>query len=286
MSQHLAVELLSSYADKEVTPAELRMIEGHLSDCTECRHTLSGLRAVAASVRRLESVAPPPTLSAAVERRVRLAALEEPRGVRLEEGLRRWLGQPVLAPAFAIVLALGAILYLFALGVSEHGRTTTRVIVASAPEEEDRESLGMSKIEPSSPERRDQAKAVPTAEAAAVDTAGAVEQDPRRGARSRVGSGRRTAVAAEPTPSALMEASFADGETETRSLAGREFVKEADVWIEVGLEGQAAAELIDLRTESTDLDDELAAFRSLERVRLRVDDRVVEIIYPAPEPQG
>ncbi|MCP4200673.1 MAG: hypothetical protein GY769_01910 [bacterium] len=286
MSQHLAVELLSSYADKEVTPAELRMVEGHLSDCTECRHRLSGLRAIAAGVRRLESVAPPPTLSAAVERRVRLAALEEPRGFRLEEGLRRWLGQPVLAPVFAIVLALGAILYLFALGVSEHGRTTTRVIVASAPEEEDRETLGVPEIEQSSPGRRDQAKAVPMAEAAAVDTAGSIEQDRRGGVRSRAEAGQRTAVAAEPTPAALMEASFADGETETRSLSGRVFVKEADVWIEVGLEGQAAAELIDLRAETTDLDGELAAFRSLERVRLRVDDRIVEVMYPAPKPQG
>lgn len=349
MSQHLAVELLSSYVDEEVTPAQLRLVEDHLSACTECRRTLSGLRAVAASVRRLETVAPPPTLSAAVERRVRLATLEKPRGFGFEEGLRRWLGQPVLAPAFAVVLALGAILYLFALGVSERGQTTTRVVVASVPDEEDKGSseerrrfeadfeasapemistgrsseparpgaaelprtVGSKTVaaaEPTSPasdtpegaatERRDvllrklsakleevEAETAPTEQALLADAVRASEQDSQIGVGRRTAARQRTAVPAEPTIRAMTEESFTNEAPETRDIAGRQFVKEAGVWVEIGLEGLTAPELVDLRLASAALDAEWAAFRDLGRVRLRVDDRIVEVIYPAAEAQ-
>ncbi len=48
MSQHMAVELLSSYLDEEVTQAQLRLVEDHLSACSECRGTLAGLSSIAA----------------------------------------------------------------------------------------------------------------------------------------------------------------------------------------------------------------------------------------------
>ena len=127
MSSHLAIELLSSYLDEEVTTRQLRLVEDHLDDCAECRSTLEGLRSVAQSVRRLESVAPPSTLGVATERRLRIAALEEARGLDIERSLGRWLKQPVLAPVFAIVLALAAILYLFAYGVARRGESPRSV---------------------------------------------------------------------------------------------------------------------------------------------------------------
>jgi len=240
MSRHLAVKLLSSYMDEEVTPAQLRLVEGHLSACTDCRRAIAGLRAVAAGVRRLEAAAPPPTLSAAVERRVRLASREEPGRFRLEDGLKRWVGQPVLAPAFAIILALGAILYLFAFGVSRSGPHTTRLVVAAAPVDEDTHSL-------------------------------------EKPAEFRTDS----EVPAPKTDLDPLGAAVGSATSEVRELAGRRFVQKDGIWVEVGLEGEPALEVLDLRLDSVRLEVELSAFRDLGRVRLRIDDRVVEVIYAA-----
>lgn len=392
MSGHLAVELLSCYMDEETTPAQLRLVEGHLNDCTDCRQTLAGLRAVAAGVRRLEAVAPPPALAAAVERRVRLASLEQPSSFRLEESLRRWTGQPVLAPAFAIVMALGSILYLFAFGVEKGGRATTRLVVAAAPSEQESDSLGrrnelrteseapasktnldrlravegsakpeakespvsVGERTPTAPELVLPASAVPTtvASASPVASAGAGEgrpadqrQEPTsaleeilaentenaesaesadatdRPARVEAAESSAAAAAAEvagssaaadgvlvverpalvqPEWKALQEDAEAEGDqigkaVPGRWLAGRTFVKEADVWVEVGLEGEPASEVVDLRSGpiglsassgSGGLEGELGAFRDLERVRLRVDGRVVEVIYPEARPEA
>ncbi len=352
MSRHLAIELLSSYMDEEVTPAQLRLVEGHLSDCNDCRSTLAGLRAVAAGVRRLEAVAPPPTLSPAVERRARLASLEEPGWFRLEDGLKRWAGQPVLAPAFAIILALGAILYLFAFGVSKGGRHTTRLVVATAPSEEGTDSLGKhnelradseapaseaiptdrdpvrpartravsdlpataaqaagqavdgrqelnSKLEPVLPEVAARAEFTQIAESSESATSARVppvgaDRLPRSSEKeSPAGTGARGEVrglaamqleSVSPVPG-IAKASSGDGASEVRELAGRTFVREEGIWVEVGLQGEPVVEILDLRLDSTRLGIELSAFRGLERVRLRVDDRVVEVIYPEAAPR-
>lgn len=338
MSRHLAVELLSSYMDEEVTPAQLRLVEGHLSACTDCRRTLAGLRAVVAGVRRLEAVAPPPALSAAVERRVRLASREESGRFRLEDGLKRWAGQPVLAPAFAIVLALGAILYLFAFGVSRSGRHTTRLVVATAPSEENTDSLGKDnqfRADSEAPAAKlpstSEAKSPPVSESIAPDrepvraartrsvsdllakaatVAQAAEQvadrrqelnskvepvspevvepaEPTRvaGLRREVRSPAATELENVPAVSEMAEVSLGNGASEVRELAGRTFVREGGIWVEVGLEGEPAAEVLDLHLVSVRLEVELSVFRDLGRVRLRIDDRVVEVIYGEAAPR-
>jgi hypothetical protein len=334
MNRHLAVEILSSYMDEEITPAQLRLVEDHLGDCTECRRTLAGLRAVAANVGRLEAVAPPATLSAAVERRVRFAIADESRGFRLEDGLRRWLGQPVLAPAFATVLALAAILYLFAFGVSKGGRHNTRVLVASAPSEEGKESSMKTRDSAADQEVRASESVAPMVPAGPVgktdlDSLGAVREPqatgedvparPRLDGRTQLAEklrsiegdakveesvvadaavlneqdekeriGPRTEALMRTPPTAKAARAMAD-ESSTdnmpviRVIEGRRFFEDAEVWVEVGLEGQAVSELIDLRLDEALLSAELAAFQDLERVRLRIDGRLVEVIFQTAE---
>lgn len=136
MSGHLAIELLSSYLDEEVTARQLRLVESHLGDCKVCSRRLEGLRSVAAGVRRLQSVAPPSTLGAAMERRIQVAAQEAEDGLGFERSLGRWLGQPVLAPLFAVILALGAILYLYSYGLSLRTANSTQVVVAAIPDDD------------------------------------------------------------------------------------------------------------------------------------------------------
>lgn len=358
MNRHLAVELLSSYLDEEVTPTQLRLVEAHLGDCSDCRHRLAGLRAVATGVRRLEAVAPPQALSAAVERRVRLASREEPGRFSFEEGLRRWTGQPVLAPAFAVILALGSIVYLFAFGVSKSARNTTRVVVASVPSEGEADSLERSSDfqieeipvasrgeldelvaaqEPGkSEEARPSVRSASGPSSSAARVGASVKEDFDDGAaglhremKARLDSvspdveaeaanepaqvaevGRSAQSAFESateapsagpappsqprerrlvakasrvvaTPEVADEVAFTDAAAGIREISGRRFVRADGMWVEAGLAGESAVEVLDLRTEPSRLGDELETFRELEHVRLRVGERIVEVIYSA-----
>lgn len=84
----------------------------------------------------------------------------------------------------------------------------------------------------------------------------------------------------ELTAHAIVEPSGTAGAAEVRELAGHRFVRGDGIWVEVGVEGEPVAEVLDLRQDSVRLEVDLSAFRELERVRLRIDDRVVEVIYP------
>jgi anti-sigma factor RsiW len=291
MSAHPAVELLSGYLDAEVSPAELRRVEGHLSDCSECRRTVAGLRAVAEGVRRLEAVAPPATLAESVERRVRRVELAEPRGARLEENLRRWMAQPVLAPAFAIILALGAIVYLFAFGVARDESRGTRLVIASAPPEE-----------PAVAETGPAGRVVAEGSAEVVEPPASISLESEDPARSRVARQRTRSSAApvEGRSGAAQEAAASAAEPQLaesvvnaaadaalgksvvyRELAGRRFVAEGAIWVEVGLEGEIPDEIVTW-PEVLDRDaSELEVWRALGRVRVRLGGRVVEVVYPA-----
>lgn len=364
MSRHLAIELLSSYVDDEVTPRQLRLVESHLDDCTECRQRLEGLRSVAASVRRLESVAPPSTLGATLERRIRIAAREEAGRTSLEKGLGRWLGQPVLAPVFAVVLALGAILYLFSYGLSMRGDPPTRVVVASLPDDAPTEELAeepagemaarremvalgatleqeVTAAPPSAGTEAPARGGAPATNGGASDPAAAdllskEAPDGRGPAGSReeteastpaqVESQRETMAAAlrrvrddndetlqEPARNRAAPAAkepvvtspadvdevvvasgsahladgraSAEGRSRTRLLEGRTFVwTDEGVWVEFGVSGEPVAETIDLGEEGAPSDSELAPFSELGRVRLRLDSRVVEVVFPLPRP--
>ena len=97
---------------------------------------MAGLRAASARLGRLAQEVPPAPLA----RRVRRAAERGPAGQRLlerlEDGVRGRLSQPVFGPAFAVVLALGVIIYLFSQGLAREDRARTRVIIQPASAEE------------------------------------------------------------------------------------------------------------------------------------------------------
>lgn len=115
MTGHIPLERLSSYLDAELSSAEASALERHLEGCADCQDTLRGLRRVIGELRTLERAAPPSVLAQQVERR--LALERPPRGLveRLEARLgRRSRVDSGLGLGFALVLALAAILYLFA----------------------------------------------------------------------------------------------------------------------------------------------------------------------------
>ena len=136
MNRHATLQQLSACIDDELIDRELHAVARHLEGCSSCRDRMAGLRAASARLGRLAREVPPAPLA----RRVRRAAERGPAGhrllERLEDGVRGRLSQPVFGPAFAVVLALGVIIYLFSQGLAREDRTRTRVIIQPAPAEE------------------------------------------------------------------------------------------------------------------------------------------------------
>ena len=130
MSRSSEAELLSRYLDDDLEEADRRRLEAALERDPALRRELEGLRAVVAQLGDLERPAVPLELGGRV---ARLARLEARRTGLWERGhalLERHVLSSTLLPAFAVVLALGAILYVLSEGVSrlpEHG---TRLVVA------------------------------------------------------------------------------------------------------------------------------------------------------------
>lgn len=132
-SSHISLERLSSYIDSELSATEASALERHLEECASCQDDLRSLRRVIDGLRSLERAAPPSVLAQQVERRV---ALERPpRGLvqRLEAQLgRRSKVDSGLALGFALVLALAAIVYLFADAVDRRQQRQVPIVVPSA----------------------------------------------------------------------------------------------------------------------------------------------------------
>lgn len=129
MIAHATPEALSSLIDGELPGAERQRVSDHVEGCPSCRARLASMRRVVATLRGLERTAPPPTLALHVERRVALEGRSVSPVERFEERLRRLPLQPSLATFFALVLALAAILYLFAHGVDRAGRRGVPIVV-------------------------------------------------------------------------------------------------------------------------------------------------------------
>ncbi len=131
MSGHAKAESLSRYLDAALPEAERRQMESHLERCPACRRRLAGLRRVVDGLGRLPVAAPPEDLAARVAREIHLRGRRS-RWRRLVEG---GLPQPLLgAPPMhllALILALGAIVYLFAHGLEMHQRRPTRIVPVS-----------------------------------------------------------------------------------------------------------------------------------------------------------
>ena len=131
MSGHATAESLSLYLDAVLPVAERRQVEDHLDACPDCRRRLDGLRRVVSGLGRLPTAAPPEDLAARVVREIDL------RGRRRRW---RWLADGLPAPLLgappmhllALVLALGAIVYLFAHGLEMRRERPTRIVLPDA----------------------------------------------------------------------------------------------------------------------------------------------------------
>lgn len=123
MIDHLTVETLSAHLDRELAPEERNRVEEHLGACSDCRRELDGLRRTVERLRDLERLAPPEIIGSQIRRRVAL----ETEGARPGRLRRRRFRIPVESSSlltFSLVVALAAILYLFA-GALEDRRTGT-----------------------------------------------------------------------------------------------------------------------------------------------------------------
>ena len=128
MTHHSSVEQLSDYLDERLDePGRLRL-EEHLAECRDCRQRLAGMRRVVQGLERLERTAPPPHVAQQVEQQIRLEVGREGLVEKVERRLGVMMAQPSMLPTFALVVALAAIVYLFAYGLERHQRRGVPVI--------------------------------------------------------------------------------------------------------------------------------------------------------------
>nr|MBA3297534.1 zf-HC2 domain-containing protein [Acidobacteriota bacterium] len=100
---------LGDYVLGDVTPEEIREIEGHVRDCAECAAELGELSLVMEGLARVpEPVTPPPAL----KRRVLESIASLPKAGQTVDTARRGWNPGWLAAAAAMILALGGALYL------------------------------------------------------------------------------------------------------------------------------------------------------------------------------
>jgi hypothetical protein len=128
MTRHATVEELSSLLDRELGPGPAERVRSHLTGCAGCQGRLEGLRSVILELERVERVAPPPTLGRELSERLRWEPERSGLIDRLERRLRAIPLQPTVAPVFAIVVALAAIMFFFVSGL-ERQKLGTPVIL-------------------------------------------------------------------------------------------------------------------------------------------------------------
>jgi hypothetical protein len=129
MTHHSSVEQLSIYLDDRLDEPERRCLEGHLAECEDCRRRLAGMRRVVRGLERLERTAPPPHLAQQVGQQIRLEVGRQGLVERVERRLGVLMAQPSMLPTFALVIALAAIVYLFAYGLERHQKRGVPVIL-------------------------------------------------------------------------------------------------------------------------------------------------------------
>ena len=127
------VELLSRYLDGDLEPAERRRAEGLMAEDAEAREIYEGLRRVRGALGQLGEQAPPPHLGVLVQRRVALEAEDSSLWKRVDSRLRRFLVEPAMLPAFAVVIALAAMVYVLAHGLDRFERSREPVILRPDP---------------------------------------------------------------------------------------------------------------------------------------------------------
>ncbi len=107
-------DLLSAYVDDELDVSERRALEAHLGNCVSCQHRLESVRRLVGGLRSLDRASAPPALAGSIHRRL---ALDESQ--RSLDRYRLRLPPAGRLPThgfvlFAVILALAAILFLFA----------------------------------------------------------------------------------------------------------------------------------------------------------------------------
>lgn len=133
MSHDTTVELLSRYLDGDLEAAEKRRAESLLQEDARAREIYEGLREVRASLSQMADGAPPAHLGVLVQRRVALEAEQTGLWQRVDARLRRFLVEPGLLPAFAVVLSLVAMVYVLASGVDRFERNREPIILRPSP---------------------------------------------------------------------------------------------------------------------------------------------------------
>jgi len=131
VSAHLPIESLSAYLDRELPRSRAEAVESHLDDCPRCRAHLKSLSRVVDRLQGLERVAPPPLLAGDVARRVTLERRPRTLVERLESGLTGQPFQSQILNTFALVMALAAMVYVFAVGLDHLERKKIPVVMAT-----------------------------------------------------------------------------------------------------------------------------------------------------------
>lgn len=254
MKRHARVEDLSTYLDDELAAAERQRLEGHLQQCPRCREQLQGMRRVVEGLEAMSKVAPLPYL----EQEVRRSVLQRPRLdgplTRAERGISRWMLRPSWVPAFATVMALVLIIYLFSWGLYRQQQRGIPVVLESESNETGvpESGVGATLLDAEGGERGPRAASVPER------------------------PGRERELSTEDS-SGLSEA--------YREVAGRAFSFRDGHWIEAGLEEASPNERFDAATEGArpwmDRYPELQQIGELGgTVRLRLGDQIVEVTFP------
>ncbi len=131
---HLPAKWLSAYLDGELEDERQLKVERHLKDCEECQEELAGMRSVVASLRGLEKVAPAPTLNQWVAHRVSLEKDQDSLMDRIEGHLEIFTRQSTSLFYVCMVIALGAILWLFAWGLEQEQGSRLQVLFHDPPQ--------------------------------------------------------------------------------------------------------------------------------------------------------
>lgn len=131
MSAHVTTENLSAYLDRELPDRRVREVERHLEGCSSCRANLDSLSRVVHRLQAIERVAPPPLLAGDVARRVALDRQPKSLMERLESRLTSRPLQSQIFNTFALVMALAAIVYIFAFSADLIERKSVPVRVVS-----------------------------------------------------------------------------------------------------------------------------------------------------------
>ncbi len=104
MVKHILEEQISAWVDRQLEPAEMGQIEGHLRDCAECRAAADEMSAMAEAFRAVETAELPPSLWGRIAANLDKEAL--PRRAGLLSWIMRIIGNPLWVRAAAALLAV------------------------------------------------------------------------------------------------------------------------------------------------------------------------------------